>query len=171
MKPFVCPQCGADLVADQLEDRREIEDGGFVSNTYPEYVCRECGYTACRDLSSIEAPNLFHYATSELSQDVFLCWLIDWGDMACRSVDPPLHEVAIDFISTIFHAHDIAAPAVESIKIEPQFEWLDILVVVNDQYVILIEDKKETESHSNQLPRYREAIKEQYPNPIQFPVY
>nr|WP_260390277.1 hypothetical protein [Ornithobacterium rhinotracheale] len=27
-----------------------------------------------------EKPNLFQYATSELSQDAFLCWLIAWAD-------------------------------------------------------------------------------------------
>ena len=30
-------------------------------------------------LTNDETPNLFHYATKELSQDAMICWLIDWA--------------------------------------------------------------------------------------------
>ena len=40
------------------------------------------------------APNLFAFATSELSQDAFICWLASWADPSCRSLDAPMHETA-----------------------------------------------------------------------------
>ena len=43
-------------------------------------------------------PNLFHYATSELSQDAFICWLAAWADPKFKEVDPRLYEVAQSFV-------------------------------------------------------------------------
>ena len=39
-------------------------------------------------------PNLFTYATAELLQDAFLCWLLAWADPSYRATDPTLHGVA-----------------------------------------------------------------------------
>jgi hypothetical protein len=36
------------------------------------------------------APNLFHYATSELSQDAFICWLLDWANPDNKEKDEAL---------------------------------------------------------------------------------
>jgi hypothetical protein len=30
------------------------------------------------------APNLFQFATKELSQDAFICWLLAWADENCK---------------------------------------------------------------------------------------
>lgn len=32
-------------------------------------------------------PNLFHYASSELSQDAFLLWLLEWANPANAEYD------------------------------------------------------------------------------------
>jgi len=45
VKWFVCPRCGADLVEDVWEELQETEDGGFVFDAHPVYVCQDkCGY-------------------------------------------------------------------------------------------------------------------------------
>ncbi|WP_234400678.1 PD-(D/E)XK nuclease family protein [Virgibacillus senegalensis] len=119
----------------------------------------------------VETPNLFQFATSELSQDAFLCWLTAWSDQAYRSLNRPLHDAGVEFISEIFHVHDIPAPVTDSIEIIRQFKSLDILAIINDTYAILIEDKTYTKNHSNQLQRYRDAIQEAYPHLIQLPIY
>lgn len=119
----------------------------------------------------LETPNLFQFATSELSQDAFLCWLIAWGQQEFRSLNRELHDAAIDFITAIFNAHSLPAPIIESLKITRQFQSLDILVEINNKYAILIEDKTYTKDHSNQLVRYRKAVKTAYPNHIQLPIY
>ncbi|RST77486.1 hypothetical protein D4T97_003105 [Siminovitchia acidinfaciens] len=121
--------------------------------------------------SATEPPNLFTYATSELSQDAFLCWLLSWSEKKYQSMDRFLHNVAVEFVSTIFAVHNLAIPEIRSLKIIPQFKSLDILAIVNNQYAILIEDKTFTKNHSNQLCRYRNAVKNEYPDLIQLPIY
>lgn len=36
-------------------------------------------------MSEIQPPNLFEFATSELSQDAFLCWLASWADVRLKT--------------------------------------------------------------------------------------
>ncbi|NEU30240.1 PD-(D/E)XK nuclease family protein [bacterium LRH843] len=126
-----------------------------------------------RDSSAafVEPPNLFEFATSELSQDAFLCWLLKWGMPVYRSINAPLHGAAIAFISEIFHMHHTPVPVINKIEITRQFKSLDILAVINDTYAILIEDKTYTKDHSNQLVRYREEVKKAKPELIQLPIY
>lgn len=38
-------------------------------------------------------PNLFNYATSELSQDAFICWILSWGTSEAGSYDKQLNEI------------------------------------------------------------------------------
>jgi hypothetical protein len=119
----------------------------------------------------VETPNLFKFATSELSQDAFLCWLLAWSKEIYRSVDKPLHEAAVHFVSEIFNQHHIKIPTIHTMEIKRQFNSLDILAIINDAYAILIEDKTYTKDHSNQLIRYREVVKREMENLIQLPVY
>ena len=50
-----------------------------------------------------KTPNLFDFATSELSHDAFIAWLLSWADPAFE--DEPLHSfsrsVLFDFINMI----------------------------------------------------------------------
>jgi hypothetical protein len=39
-------------------------------------------------------PSLFYFATSELSQDAFICWLLSWADPSAGGSDQPLHRTA-----------------------------------------------------------------------------
>lgn len=119
----------------------------------------------------IEQPNLFQFATSELSQDAFLCWLMSWCEQPYRTLDQALHEASLDFMTAIFNLHGFPVPFIDTVKIKCQFKSLDILANVNDKFAILIEDKTYTKDHSNQLMRYREAVKATYPNLIQLQIY
>lgn len=119
----------------------------------------------------METPNLFEFATSELSQDAFLCWLMSWSQETHRSLDKSLHEASVDFMSMMFNVHGIPMPTIEKLKITRQFQGLDVLAIVNDTYAILIEDKTFTKNHSNQLERYREAVERAHPDKIQLPIY
>ncbi|WP_419393913.1 PD-(D/E)XK nuclease family protein [Cytobacillus praedii] len=140
-------------------------------------------YTGSHDIQSLienardsraallEQPNIFQFATSELSQDAFLCWLMSWCEQPFQMHDRALNEASIDFISIIFNLHKIPVPNIDSIEITRQFESLDILAIVNNKYAILVEDKTFTKDHSNQLMRYRDAVKKEYPALIQLPIY
>jgi hypothetical protein len=119
----------------------------------------------------LETPNLFQFATSELSQDAFLCWLISWSQKTYESIDRPLNKAAFLFVSEIFIRHKIPVPTIHTVTIKRQFKSLDILAIINDKYAILIEDKTYTKDHSNQLERYRESVQIAYPHLIQLPVY
>ncbi len=46
-------------------------------------------------------PNLFSHGTSELSQDVFICWLAEWVKSIYQETDGWLYEACIVFIRRI----------------------------------------------------------------------
>ena len=46
-------------------------------------------------------PNIFDFATSELSQDALFCWLIQWADTKYKVVDKQLHKIGQDFLSLL----------------------------------------------------------------------
>jgi len=105
-------------------------------------------------------PNLFSFATSELSQDAFICWSLAWASPEFRDVDNQLHNCAINFIKSLFDKHDKIAPKeIKKIEITKQDCNIDVLVIINDEYAMLIEDKIGTKIHSNQLARYLEEVK------------
>jgi len=105
-------------------------------------------------------PNLFDYATSELSQDAFICWLIAWGDSSYQNTDSYLHTVAQKFI------HQLIDQNIEitKVKVKRQHQNIDVWVIINDSQVIVIEDKTGSQEHSNQLKRYAEIAQKEYPN-------
>lgn len=106
-------------------------------------------------------PNLFHFATSELSQDAFIAWLLAWANKECADVDKNLHACAVDFVRKLLDKDDYN---VQTVKVERQWENIDVCAEVNGEYFILIEDKKATKEHSDQLKRYLEKAKKRYAN-------
>jgi len=112
-----------------------------------------------------ERPNIFRYATSELSQDAFLCWLLEWGkptwgEKERKNEDQALHRTALHFLQRLFEKGGKELPAsVDSLDVRRQYKHMDIVITVNNEYVVIIEDKTGTADHSNQLQRYLDEIK------------
>jgi len=105
-------------------------------------------------------PNLFSYATSELSQDAFICWLLSWASPEYKDSDVDLHECATGLIRVFFEKHKLSAPpTIEQVEVRKQDNNIDVLCIINLKYPIIIEDKTGTKHHSNQLSRYLEDIK------------
>ena len=100
-------------------------------------------------------PNLFDYATSELSQDAILCWLLAWANSDHQALNPSLHQVGVDLLRHVF-----PHPTYRKVEIKRQIGKIDILCIVDDVYAILIEDKTGTTQHSDQLARYKAHISE-----------
>lgn len=98
--------------------------------------------------------NLFKWATSELSQDAFLCWLLSFAKNEHENEDRTLSKCAKDLLKLMIP--DCEKIQVTSIK--RQYENIDVLVVVNDIYNIIIEDKTFTSEHGNQINRYKETL-------------
>ena len=105
-------------------------------------------------------PNLFSYATSELSQDAFICWLLSWASPEYKDSDVDLYECATGLIKVFFEKHKLnAPPTIEQVEVRKQDNNIDVLCIINLKYPIIIEDKTGTKYHSNQLSRYLEDIK------------
>ena len=103
----------------------------------------------------MSTPNLFDHATSELSQDAFICWLLSWAKKSSYSKDSELHKCALSFIEVVFKKHSKSVPHnISSVNVLKQHKNIDVLCIINDEYAILIEDKTSTSHHSNQLTRY-----------------
>lgn len=103
-------------------------------------------------------PNLFKFATSELSQDAFICWLLEWANPEFKG--NLLNEIAIKFIEEL---SGIGKDTIKEVKVKRQYKKvIDILVVINQNSAILIEDKVHTLNHSNQLSRYAELLREEF---------
>ena len=118
-------------------------------------------------------PNLFTFATSELSQDAFICWLLSWADAKYQDKDRSLHECAVNFIAAMFAKHSLPAlDKVDSVEVKKQDKFIDVVCVINKKYVILIEDKTNTKEHSGQLEKHLNEIKSRKPSPEKIiPIY
>ena len=122
-----------------------------------------------------ERPNLFEYATSELSQDAFFCWLLKWADPACRSFSQALHEAGMDLVRILSAEKNLILQQVNSVEVEKQIGHIDVLCTINvhedTRTAILIEDKRGTQEHSKQLQRYKELLCGGFPEDRIVPVY
>ena len=122
----------------------------------------------------MERNNIFNFATSELSQDAFICWLCNWvnfDDNSLSEDEKKLKSLATEFIEKMLgeKLKD------RKVNIKRQYQKIDVLLEIQnktefitkgnninpivDMYVI-IEDKVGTGLHSNQIERYRELISE-----------
>jgi len=117
-------------------------------------------------------PNIFRFATSELSQDAVFSWLLAWADPAAVEVDPQLGSAGTAFLSRLFHALRRALPVLKSVEVHRQYEDIDVLAVVNASIAIVVEDKVGTSDSTAKLRRYVDrltALTVSYPTPLRFP--
>ena len=108
--------------------------------------------------------NIFNFATSELSQDAFLCWCLNWQN---DNSNIKLKEMSKKLV---FEMTGISK--IESLKIYNQFSRdvfvnennlsvkIDILIIVNNETAVIIEDKTYTSEHDNQIERYKTGLLE-----------
>ncbi len=108
--------------------------------------------------------NLFHFATSELSQDAFICWCLNWFNDPSK---PRLRDLSRSIIYRMTGVVEIS-----SLDIIRQFSKkvcmedgttlsvkIDVLAIVNRSVGLIIEDKTLSEEHDNQIYRYVDGIK------------
>lgn len=118
-------------------------------------------------------PNIFKYATSELSQDAIICYILEWAKNDNKKLNNQLHDLAINFLDSLFNKFEEVPKPLEykTIEIKKQYRNIDILCIVNNTHSIIIEDKTNTKNHSNQLQRYFEQIKKDFSNTEVLPIY
>lgn len=121
----------------------------------------------------MKKPSLFDYATSELSQDAILCWLLEWAkhdEDGCEKYQ----ELATELIKFLYC---LANPtkSVNNVKlidpeidpptkhyIKKQYLHIDVYFVAEidgKRVSFIIEDKTFTSHHDNQLEKYKDKIK------------
>lgn len=105
-----------------------------------------------------DKPNIFSYATKELSQDAVICWLIEWSSFDGQGHEK-LRECGQQFVKALFAKHDKKVPEnCGKPEIWRQDNNIDVLAKIGE-YVLLIEDKTDTGEHSGQLERYYKLVK------------
>ncbi len=114
-------------------------------------------------------PNLFQFATSELSQDAFICWLASCADASVD--DKELRDAGTRFLSALLATQNLSLPNTPSIRVYRQLDRIDVAVEINESIIVLIEDKVGTADHSGQLKRYLEAARVRFPIHDVVPIY
>ena len=107
-------------------------------------------------------PNIFDFATKELSQDAVICWLV-----ACaRDAEGHHRQRGLDFVAALA-GHCLDRPGGHRITevAEPRLQYSRIDVyfqarVDGSLVSFVVEDKVGTRMHGDQLDRYREAVQD-----------
>lgn len=106
-----------------------------------------------------KSPNIFSFATSELSQDAILSWLIKWADDSYLNEDKKMCLLGKSLIAKLtgLNIEDI-----HTIEVGRQWRNIDIWTEINEDAFLLIEDKTGTSIHDDQLARYKEIVENEY---------
>ena len=110
--------------------------------------------------------NLFNYATSELSQDAFICYLCSFALKSGEEKDRALAECAKELIKR-FSGNHFKSMDFTLNGIKKQFKHIDVLLSLTydgREYEIIIEDKIFTDEHDDQLKRYIKDREEETKN-------
>ena len=125
----------------------------------------------------MERNNIFNFATSELSQDAFICWLCNWvnfDDNDLSEDEKKLKELATDFIEKM-SGEKLGD---RKVNIKRQYQKIDVLLEIQNKtefitkeneknpvvdipvvdIYVMIEDKVGTSLHSDQQKTYRNLI-------------
>lgn len=114
-----------------------------------------------------DRPNIFKFATKELSQDAFICWLLSWAMKKFDGKNSELSQCARKLVLSFLHKfecyHQIILDDVEDISnIWQQYQKIDVYLQVNIKRVgkvsFILEDKVHTSHHSDQLQRYQNIV-------------
>jgi hypothetical protein len=116
------------------------------------------------------APNLFRYAPNELSQDAFLCWLLEWSDSQNALENPTMHDAGLCLLNALLRIHGRPSIQLAKLHIRKQLHHVDVVVELNDDLVLLIEDKVHSSEHEAQL-LYLEQIAKHYPHRTILPIF
>ena len=100
-------------------------------------------------------PNIFSFATSELSQDSVLAWMINWADDQYKNENHPMHCLGKELLSILT---GLDKEQIHNVKVGRQWNNIDIWVEINEDSFLAIEDKTNTTIHDNQLERYKKIV-------------
>ena len=116
-------------------------------------------YASCQTTSNSKTPNIFSYATSELSQDAILSWLIKWADDTYIHDDKELCMLGKALLSLLT---GLEKEEIHTVDVGRQWYNIDVWVEINEDAFLIIEDKTGTTIHDDQLNRYRKIVEDEY---------
>ena len=102
-------------------------------------------------MNTLSTNNLFGYATSELSQDAFIAWLLSHALKENIEINPLMTECALEFLHKITILENITYIN----AISRQTDKIDVLVQ-GDGFELIIEDKTFTHTYNNQIANYHD---------------
>lgn len=128
-------------------------------------------------------PNIFEFATGELSQDAFICWLVSWLDYG---EEHELKSAAKEFVALLCriggddkHVKSVDIGSLNKVKsfkkkVLRQYGKMDVFFIVDVrgmQTCFIIEDKTNSFPHSDQLKNYEKFVKEEHASLLIIKVY
>lgn len=113
----------------------------------------------------MNSPNIFHYATKELSQDAVLCWLLEWAGKSVNETTgdfekEELRSCGRRLLRSILQGKGVRIGKEVSVRVYHQVNGIDVIALVNARDVLLIEDKIDTSIRENELERYFELVRD-----------
>ena len=88
----------------------------------------QMGNSNILEASKNKAPNIFDYATKELSQDAMICWLLEWSGHRNRSQNGALHDCGVRFARALMEKHGANLDGkIKKVEILRQERKIDIL--------------------------------------------
>jgi hypothetical protein len=114
--------------------------------------------------------NIFKYATSEFSNDAFLCWLFSISKNKDPINSPIEYSVSQGYLRKFCKYDGIII--IDENGIIKQEKKIDVLIKGRydngEKFILTIENKTSSKQHSKQLERYRDYINEEYKNIKEF---
>ena len=106
-------------------------------------------------------PNIFDYATSELSQDAVLAYMLAWAHPDHKETTK-LHKLGQDFLLALLDKTGRKVKKIKEVIVKTQDNKIDVSVDINKEIFMIIEDKVGTTRHGDQILRYKEAAAERF---------
>ncbi|WP_428236541.1 PD-(D/E)XK nuclease family protein [Gracilimonas sp.] len=110
---------------------------------------------------NIVKPNIFSFGTTELTQDAMIAWLVAWADPIYKESESALHHLGKSIVEDIFFVSGVKISELRSVKVQTQFKKIDVYVIINDKYHIIIEDKTFGDTSEVQIERYVNKLKKE----------
>ena len=71
----------------------------------------------CPILKKMNQPNIFNYATSELSQDALIAWLLVWANDKYKKENTQLNQLGVDFLQSLLIKQNIVITKISNLEI------------------------------------------------------
>lgn len=109
-------------------------------------------------------PNIFNYATKELTQDAMICWFLE----CLKSGEGKIRRIGEEFLRAFVFENSIDCTNAKLIECSKQCAKMDVYarVLIDKYYVypIIFENKTNTFLHGEQLERYCDKVYEWFWN-------